>query len=112
RVEILGGKIMDVKEAGLPAGTTITVRDLFYNLPARRKFLKSEQTEMSHVASLVTNYALANPGRGFVLAVSTGDLLNVAPVSGIRERFYQVFGEEALERMIDLGDVITTFPAA
>jgi DNA mismatch repair protein MutL len=106
-----GGKMIDVKEAGIPEGTTITVRDLFYNLPARRKFLRSEQTEMSHVAALVTHYALANPHRGFVLSVSTGNLLNVEPVSGVRERFYQVFGEETLEQMVDLGDVVTTFPA-
>jgi DNA mismatch repair protein MutL len=111
RVEVNGGKMFDVKEAGLPAGTTVTVRDLFYNLPARRKFLRSEQTEMSHVAALVTHYALANPHRGFVLSVTTGDLLNVEPVSGVRERFYQVFGQEALEQMVDLGDIITTFPA-
>ncbi len=111
RVEVNGGKMFDVKEAGLPEGTTITVRDLFYNLPARRKFLRSEQTEMSHVAALVTHYALANPQRGFVLSVSTGNLLNVEPVSGVRERFYQVFGQETLEQMVDLGDIVTTFPA-
>jgi DNA mismatch repair protein MutL len=111
RVEVNGGKMIDVKEAGLPEGTTITVRDLFFNLPARRKFLRSEQTEMSHVAALVTHYALANPQRGFVLSVSTGNLLNVEPVSGVRERFYQVFGQETLEQMVDLGDIVTTFPA-
>jgi DNA mismatch repair protein MutL len=112
RVEIHGGKLIDVKETGLPAGTSITVRDLFYNLPARRKFLRAEQTEMSHVAALVTHYALANPERGFMLASSTGELLNVSPVAGMRERFYQVFGAETLEQMVDLGDVITAFPAA
>jgi DNA mismatch repair protein MutL len=112
RVEINGGKLIDVKETGLPAGTSITVRDLFYNLPARRKFLRAEQTEMSHVAALVTHYALANPERGFVLSASTGELLNVSPVEGMRERFYQVFGAQTLEQMVDLGDVITAFPAA
>src|SRR3984957_12714290 len=52
-VEIAGGKILTIEEAGLPLGTCITVRDLFYNIPARRKFLKAESTELSHIASLV-----------------------------------------------------------
>jgi len=109
-VLIQAGKIESVRDCGEAPGTQIEVRSLFYNLPARRKFLRSEQTEMSHVAALVTHYALANPQRGFVLSVSTGNLLNVEPVSGVRERFYQVFGQETLEQMVDLGDIVTTFP--
>jgi len=54
-VEIAGGKIFRVEEAGLPAGTSVTIRDLFFNTPARKKFLKAESTELSHIASLVTN---------------------------------------------------------
>src|SRR5271165_4275669 len=64
-IEINGGKIARVEEAGLPAGTSITVRDLFFNTPARKKFLKSESTELSHIASLVTHYALAHPEKHF-----------------------------------------------
>src|ERR1041385_4496955 len=56
-LEINGGKILKGEEAGLPAGTSITIRDLFFNIPARKKFLKSESTELSHIASLVTHYA-------------------------------------------------------
>ncbi len=110
RVEVHGGRMLDVKEAGLPAGTSVTARDLFYNVPARRKFLRSESTELSHIASLVTHYALAYPGMGFVLATPTGDLLNVAPVSGLRERFFQVFGAETLEQMVDLGELRGELP--
>ena len=66
-VEIAGGKILRVEEAGLPFGTSITVRDLFFNTPARRKFLKAESTELSHIASLVTHYALAHPEMHFEL---------------------------------------------
>ncbi len=54
-IEINGGKIARVEEAGLPLGTSITVRDLFFNTPARKKFLKAESTELSHIASLVTH---------------------------------------------------------
>src|SRR5664280_383296 len=70
-VEIAGGKILRVEDAGLAVGTTIAVRDLFYNTPARRKFLKSEQTELGHIAALVTHYALAHPERHFELHTST-----------------------------------------
>src|SRR5215467_5178252 len=61
RVEFANGKLIGVKPAGLPAGTKVTVADLFYSVPARRKFLKSDTTELGHIASLVTHYALANP---------------------------------------------------
>ncbi len=111
RIEINGGRIQDVKEAGLPPGTSVTVRDLFYNVPARRKFLRSESTEMSHVAAIVTHYSLAHPERGFVLSSSTGELLNVSPVGSLRERFFQVFGGEILDQMVDLGELIADLPA-
>ena len=64
-VEIVGGAMLRADPAGVPVGTTITIRDLFFNTPARRKFLKSEQTELSHIAALVTHYALAHPTRHF-----------------------------------------------
>jgi DNA mismatch repair protein MutL len=74
-VEINGGKIFKVEEAGLPLGTSITVRDLFFNTPARKKFLKSESTELSHIASLVTHYALAHPDKHFELHSATNAML-------------------------------------
>src|SRR6202790_679198 len=66
-IEINGGKIFKGEEAGLPSGTSITIRDLFFNTPARKKFLKAETTELSHIASLVTHYALAHPDKHFEL---------------------------------------------
>ena len=59
RVEFAGGKLVGVKPAGFPVGTSVSVADLFYCVPARRKFLKSDTTELGHMASLVTHYALA-----------------------------------------------------
>src|SRR5207237_8144746 len=64
-MEINGGKIYKVEEAGLPAGTSIVIHDLFFNTPVRKKFLKSESTELSHISALVTNYALAHPSKPF-----------------------------------------------
>ncbi len=74
-IEINGGKMARVEEAGLPEGTSITVRDLFFNSPARKKFLKAESTELSHIASLVTHYALAHPEKHFELHSSTNAML-------------------------------------
>ena len=99
-VEINGGKIARVEEAGLPVGTSITVRDLFFNVPARKKFLKSESTELSHIASLVTHYALAHPDKHFELHSSTNAMLVAPPVAGYAERVYQVFGKETLDQLI------------
>src|SRR5690242_5380539 len=62
-VEIAGGKILSCDEIARRGGTTIAVRDLFFNVPARKKFLRSEQTELAHIASLVTHYSLAHPGK-------------------------------------------------
>src|SRR5580693_3899647 len=74
-IEIAGGKILRVDDAGLPHGTTITIRDLFFNTPARKKFMKTEQTELTHVAALVTHYALAHPKKHFELHSATQALL-------------------------------------
>jgi DNA mismatch repair protein MutL len=101
-VEIAGGKILRVEEAGLPRGTSVAVRDLFFNTPARKKFLKSESTELSHIASLVTHYALAHPDKHFELHSSTNAMLMAAPVESYSARIYQVFGRETLDQLISL----------
>ncbi|HTW32086.1 MAG TPA: DNA mismatch repair endonuclease MutL [Candidatus Sulfotelmatobacter sp.] len=101
-IEISGGKILRVEEAGLPLGTSITVRDLFFNVPARKKFLKSESTELSHIASLVTHYALAHPDKHFELHSATNAMLVAPPVAGQSERVYQVFGKETLDQLIPI----------
>lgn len=101
-VEISGGKLLRVEEAGLPLGTSITVRDLFFNTPARKKFLKAESTELSHIASLVTHYALAHPEKHFELHSATNAMLVAPPVAGYSERVYQVFGKETLDQLISV----------
>jgi DNA mismatch repair protein MutL len=99
-IEINGGKILCVEEAGLPQGTSITVRDLFFNTPARKKFLKAESTELSHIASLVTHYALAHPEKHFELHSASNAMLVAPPAAGHSERVYQVFGKETLDQLI------------
>ena len=102
RVEFAGGKLVGVKPTGAPAGTSISVADLFYCVPARRKFLKSETTEVGHIASLVTHYALAHPEVQFVLKTPTQLLLDCAPVEKLSERVYQVFGRQALDELLEI----------
>jgi DNA mismatch repair protein MutL len=102
-VEISGGKIFRCDESALPKGTVITVRDLFFNVPARRKFLRTEQTELAHIASLVTHYSLAHSDKSFELRHGASSLLSVTPVTNIRDRVYQVFGAQVLDELVDLG---------
>jgi len=99
-VEIAGGKMLRVDVAGLPHGTTIAVKDLFFNTPARRKFLKAESTELSHIAALVTHYALAHPTRHFELHTATQALLVAPAVANAGERLYQIFGAETAGLML------------
>jgi DNA mismatch repair protein MutL len=112
RVEFAGGKLVGVKSAGLPAGTTVSVADLFYSVPARRKFLKSETTELGHIASLVTHYALANPGKQFVLRTPTQQIVDCAPVERLADRVYQLFGKQALDELVEIPTASAAFRAA
>jgi DNA mismatch repair protein MutL len=102
RVEIAGGKILTCDEIARSAGTAISVRDLFFNVPARKKFLRSEQTELAHIASLVTHYSLAHFDKTFELWNGGATLLHATPVATLRERVFQVFGSQLLEDLIEL----------
>ncbi|HLJ47172.1 MAG TPA: DNA mismatch repair endonuclease MutL [Bryobacteraceae bacterium] len=102
-VEIAGGKLLRCDETPFARGTTITVRDIFYNVPARKKFLRSDATELAHIAALVTHYSLAHTGKSFQLRNAGADLLDVSPVETLRERIYQVFGSQTLDDLVDLG---------
>jgi DNA mismatch repair protein MutL len=99
-IEIVGGKMMRVEDAGVPPGTTISVRDLFFNTPARRKFLKAETTELTHVTALVTHYALAHPDKHFELHTASHALIVAPPVQKPAERIYQIFGNDTLAQLL------------
>jgi DNA mismatch repair protein MutL len=104
RVVIEGGRMRDVKDAAHPRGTTITVRDLFFNTPARRKFLRSEATESYHLTNLVTHYALAHPEISFTLTNNGRETIRVAPAKDLRERAYQIFGAQFLESLLEVNN--------
>jgi DNA mismatch repair protein MutL len=103
RVLIEGGRMRDVSPAARPKGTTIAARDLFFNVPARRKFLRSEATESFHLTNLVTHYALAHPEVSFALTNNGREVLRAAPAADLRERAYQIFGGEFIESLLDVG---------
>jgi DNA mismatch repair protein MutL len=112
RIEFAGGKLVNVKPAGLPAGTTVSVADIFYCVPARRKFLKSDTTELGHIASLVTHYALANPAKQFILTTPTQEIINCPPAEKLADRVYQLFGRQALDELVEIPLAMAPFRAA
>lgn len=107
RVVIEGGRLRDVKDAAHPRGTTISVRDLFFNTPARRKFLRSEATESYHLTNLLTHYALAHPEISFTLMNNGRETLRVAPAKDLRERAYQIFGAQFLEGLLEVNNAVS-----
>ncbi len=98
-VYLEGGKLRHVREVAAPGGTEILVRDLFFNLPARRKFLKTEATEAFHITNLVTHYALAHPQCGFTLQHNGRQVLAVTATTDLRARAYQLFGANLLDSL-------------
>ncbi|HTG93883.1 MAG TPA: DNA mismatch repair endonuclease MutL [Pyrinomonadaceae bacterium] len=102
RVTIEGGKMRDVKDAAHPRGTTLTIRDLFFNVPARRKFLRSEATETFHLTNLVTHYALAHPEIAFSFINNGREVLHATAANDLKERAYQVFGQDFLDNLLEV----------
>lgn len=100
RVVVEGGRLIDVKDAARDRGTTISVRDLFYNTPARRKFMRSEATENYHLTAIVTHYALAHPEIAFAMTNNGREVLRASRAVDLRERSFQIFGANVLDSLI------------
>ncbi len=92
-IRVNAGIVESVVEAGCPEGTLVEVADVFYNLPARRKFLKSDGAEAAQVSRLVTQLALCYPEVGFTLTSSGKKVLAVPPVTSLSDRLYQIYGD-------------------
>lgn len=101
-VEFNGGKLVAVRDTAWPGGTEIEVKDLFFNIPARRKFLKSDATESLHITNLVQHYALANPALAFMLVNNGREAIRVAPARSLKERAYQVLGGGMLSKLVEV----------
>jgi len=102
-ISIEGGKIIAVKETGAPAGTTIEIMDLFFNTPARLKFLKSKETEIGHIAAAIEKMALVNPDIHFRLTHEGKMLLDCPPVRSLIDRVSQVYGRDFAQGLIGIG---------
>ena len=108
-IRVDAGIMAPPAEAGMPTGTSVEVRDLFYNLPARRKFLKSDGGESAQVSRVVTQFALCYPEVGFTLTSGGRALLQTPPVTSLRDRLYQVYGDRTdLVEVHRGGDIVVT----
>ncbi len=102
-VEIHAGEVKEIKE--FPSiGTSVEVRDLFFNTPARKKFLKSNSTELFHIIDTVTKEALSNWIISFGLTSDNQETINLPVASGVRERIMQVYGEEFLDNLTEVNN--------
>ena len=109
-LQVNAGTIAEVRAAGCPPGTLVEVRDLFCNVPARRKFLKSYSTEESHVKSIFTVHALAHPEIGFSLTVDGRELYRLAPATTATDRILDLFGKDFVEDLLPLSTLTTDVP--
>ena len=100
-LEIAGGQSLTRREGAFPRGTQITVEDLFFNVPARRKFLRSESYELSQITTYCTHYALAFPEIHFTLKSGSFEVLAAPTVSGFRDRIFQIFGKDLLDELVE-----------
>jgi DNA mismatch repair protein MutL len=106
-IRVNGGAVSAVQEVGTPEGTSIEVGDLFYNLPARRKFLKTDTGEATQVSRVVTQFALGYPEVGFALTNGPRTMFNWPAVASFDDRLYQVFGERP--DLVRVGKALTGF---
>ena len=93
-IQIEGGNLHKIKEKGAPEGTQVEARNLFYNTPVRRKFLKSTHTEMAHISETVTRFALAYPKIHFSIVNNGKNVLSLPPTKDLKERITTIFGDE------------------
>ncbi|MDP2753041.1 MAG: DNA mismatch repair endonuclease MutL [Nitrospirota bacterium] len=102
-VEIYGGEVKEIKDSP-SIGTSVEVRDLFFNTPARKKFLKSNSTELFHIIDTVTKEALSHWEIGFRLTHNNQETINLPPSSYSKERIMQVYGDEFFDSLIELNN--------
>ncbi|MDH7512148.1 MAG: DNA mismatch repair endonuclease MutL [Clostridiales bacterium] len=102
RVEREGGELRSVQDVAFPRGTSVELRDLFFNLPARRKFLRSEKSELGMIVRWVTGVALAYPETRFSLVHSRREILTCPAVGSVRERIFQLFGKTVLDALLEI----------
>jgi len=101
-IEREGDKLLAVTDIAFPRGTAVEVRDLFFNLPARRKFLRSNQAEVGLIAKYLTQAALSNPGVRVVLVHGNREIINCPPVGTLRDRIFQLYGKDVVDSLMEV----------
>ncbi len=102
RIAVEGGREVGFSEVGAPPGTCVEVEDLFYNVPARRKFLRAERTESAHVLDVVQRLALVRTDIHLLLREDGREVLNLPPAAGLAERLADIFGKAVGPRLYPL----------
>ena len=102
-IQVNAGMLAEVRSAGCPPGTLVEVRDLFCNVPARRKFLRAYATEEGHIKQMFTIHALAHPSVAFSLTVDGRELYKLAPAANVSDRIRDLFGDEFLANALPIG---------
>ena len=103
-LQVNAGTLAEVRTAGCPPGTLVEVRDLFCNVPARRKFLRAYATEEGHIKQIFTVHALAHPEIGFSLTVDGRELYRLAPAASAADRILDIFGKDFMGELLPLGE--------
>ncbi|MGD8538559.1 MAG: DNA mismatch repair endonuclease MutL [Candidatus Aminicenantes bacterium] len=101
-IEREGENLLRVSDVGFPKGTSVEVRDLFFNLPARRKFLRSDRSELNQIVRYLTQVTLAHHNVGFSLSHEGRAIFNYPPVNTLIERIFQVYGKSGVENLIEI----------
>lgn len=102
-VHISGGTLREVRQTGCPVGTTFIIRDLFYNTPARYKFLKKDSTEAGYISDTISRIALGNPGISFKLTSGKALLLHTPGNNDVKSAIYSIYGKEIIKELIEVG---------
>ncbi len=103
-LRMAGGEVETVEPAGCPEGTIVEISDLFYNVPARRKFLKQDATEFSHTNRVATGYALSNPAVALVLEHDDREVFSTTGQGSVEATVLAVYGREVAEAMIPVSE--------
>ena len=106
-IQVNAGTLAEVRSAGCPPGTLVEVRDLFCNVPARRKFLRAYATEEGHVKQIFTVHALAHPAIAFSLTIDGRELYRLAPAASLSDRVHDLFGDEFPSNALPVGNTQT-----
>ncbi|MBI3939676.1 MAG: DNA mismatch repair endonuclease MutL [Acidobacteria bacterium] len=103
-IVVQGGRVVAIRESGWPEGTEVDVQDLFFNVPARKKFIKAPATELSHCMRLVAQYAIVHPEIHFEVENERGNLFSAPPVPEIGDRVLEVYGRQFLDNLVPLDE--------